>query len=139
MKVSKKSKLIKSIASVRDIESLMTYKGIVEAHRHGQVKLRIPGLGEREANSFETTLNKHLSECGCLMGKIFLLGALALAVIYQLFRGNTSVRGIITGAVTLILAAVAGGAIGKMIGLAIANVKFRKTCTALKTRLAGMG
>lgn len=115
----------------------MTYKGLVDAHR-GRIKLRFSKLSEEEAISFETRLNKYLDECGCTTGKIFLFSALALAVVYELLRGDISTSGIIRGIVVLAVAAVAGGAAGKVLGLSIANVRFRQTCAALQARLNGM-
>jgi hypothetical protein len=134
MTSAKKSKSSVSIGSAKDVVSLMTYKGLLEARHGGEIKLRIPALSLKDTQSFENSLNKYREECGCSSGKISLFAALGLAVIYLVLRHDISVKGIITGVTILGASGAAGAIIGKIAGLAVANVKFRQTCAEILAR-----
>ena len=132
---SKKSKPSVSIGSAKEVASLMSYKGLLEARRRGPIKLRIPALSLKDTQSFETSLNKYREECGCSSGKISLFAALGLAVIYLVLRHDISVKGIIAGVIILGASAAAGAIIGKIAGLAVANIRFRQTCADILDQL----
>jgi hypothetical protein len=89
---------------------------------------------DERAEWFEE-LNRYQSACGCDIGAIGCVSASVLVVVWQLSTMTTLTlgRGLFALAM-LTAAAVAGGVLGKMYGLARARSRFRRVTARLIAR-----
>jgi hypothetical protein len=117
-----------------------------ELRRHGaHVTLVDTPLDPTEQAELERDLNAALDECGCHQGAVglasFSVAAAALEVAARrLDRSAASpLVDVARSAVRIAAAAVAGAFVGKTIGLASADVRFRSHRRRLRSRLEATG
>jgi hypothetical protein len=95
------------------------------------IKLEIRGLTEDELVSWQTKLNSFVNECGCSLGAKFMLGFvtiyLAIIVVWPNLIAETLLYKILIGFAILI----SGAIIGKVMGITMAKINFRKSCKQL--------
>ena len=102
--------------------------------RHGRLIIEVKSLDQNKARKFENDLNKFYASCGCVTGDYFLIATLVLGATYLFITGQAldNWKIIIQGFFVLLIAAV----LGKFIGKLIDGFKFRKTVEKLCRELS---
>ncbi len=118
---------MRTITNQTELKSLMTDKKF----SHELVKLELAGIKDEELVSWQMKLNSYINECGCSMGAKFMQGSVALYLVIILVWPDIIVMSILNkllvGFGVLILGAIAG----KIIGLSMARIMFKKSCRQL--------
>ena len=91
-------------------------------------------MNENKVRKFENDLNKFYTSCGCTAGNYFLITALILGVAYLYITGQAinNWKIIVQGFFILLIAAV----LGKFIGKLMDGFKFKKTVEKLSRELS---
>ena len=101
-----------------------------------QVRLGFGQVADAELRLWEKRLDDDLRECGCKLGGYFLsgglLGVVVLTIAYWSFLRAAPVRALVLMLLTLVACAVAG----KLIGLALARARFRRTIATITARIS---
>ena len=124
------------LSTVADVEALLasarSFFGI-EKQRH--VVLRVPDLPARDSLVVETRLNEWAHDCGCRAGALLTSLALASYLVF-LFVTAGSVRHWRLGdALRGALVCLAAALVGKVVGLALARIRFVKELRLLRARI----
>jgi len=130
------------IKSEADLQRLMRPESALHPFRKPPVVIDIAELTRAETAAWELRLEALRQSCGCTSGAVF-LGILALAslayVLASAVRPGFSLPGKDEnfwddGAIFL-LGLIISAALGKLVGLSFAAVRFRHTCRALQERV----
>jgi hypothetical protein len=84
--------------------------------------LRVPGLALDRATVLEAKLNAALKDCGCSLGAVCMCAALAGSIIWQFLYSSWGLAHWFRFVGQSILAVLLAGVIGKLSGLALAEV-----------------
>lgn len=89
-------------------------------------------LQTQEAIAWKQRLERHRTDCGCRVGLIVMLAVTAVWMVYPVLgsAGRFGQRSIATGLVVMFVS----GLTGKLIGLALARVRFLLTVRNLRQR-----
>ena len=100
-----------------------------KGRQYGRLIIEVESMDQNKARKFEDDLNKVYASCGCITGDYFLIATLILGATYLSITGQTidNWRIIIQGFFILLIAAV----LGKFIGKLIDSFRFRKTVEKL--------
>lgn len=91
-------------------------------------------LASQEVAALRARLASLAGECGCTMGGVFLVIALAAAVMYFLVRGGLGMQSGLAALGLVFLASV----IGKLVGLGAARIRMIRLRRILTARLETM-
>ncbi|MCA9737924.1 MAG: hypothetical protein R3E98_01855 [Gemmatimonadota bacterium] len=98
----------------------------------GTVALALTALSPEENLAFQTRLNRLFGACGCRTGAVGSLAALALVVIGAVSGSDLGTAATVgMGSVAFL----AGGALGKGVGLVHAHLQLRRTLAELYGRV----
>lgn len=86
-----------------------------------------------EATAWVKRLEYYKRDCGCRVGSVAMLSAIALWIVYAF--PSLSVRPWQRSVGMGILVLFAGGLVGKIIGLGLAQVRFNRTVRRLRKRI----
>ena len=102
------------------------------------IRLEIPIVSETERHSWQTQLNNYKNDCGCSTGAIFLSATLVVVVAIVIVTAfNSPVTSTIKIGLAGIPVLLFSALVGKMLGLIIAHLKFKRACAKLLERLKG--
>jgi hypothetical protein len=118
------------VRTAADLEALKTNARAVRKLPRAGLEVRIPDLDPRQSRRLERRIRAYIRSCGCAEGAASALIGAILVIGFIAFR--TWTRGpqwsdIAWLAVGLFLAVVAGG-LGKLLGMAIARLRFEHCC-----------
>ena len=118
------------ITSIESLNALLKKRG----ERYGRFVIEVKNLDQDKARKFENDLNKFYASCGCVTGDYFLIATLVLGATYLFATGQAlnNWKVIIQGFFVLLIAAV----LGKFIGKLIDGFRFRKTVEKLYRELS---
>ena len=126
-----------ALRPVHLIRNAASAASALKLRRETVVKIKIPGLDADVAARLESSINASLSECGCQLGALFLIVAVAAAAVYNVMQWRVvSGAPIATIGTELIIAFVASG-IGRAAGLARARHGLRKTLSQVSHLVPG--
>jgi len=99
------------------------------------VVLEIPGMSPKQALRWESRLNDRLRECGCAAGALCAVTALLVSVFWQSFYRTWGLWSWPSFLLRTALLVIAGGGLGKLIGLGYAETDIQRITSRLR-RLA---
>ena len=128
-----------------DVAALMREQSLSHPFRRPAALLDIPQLPPEENAAWGFRLEHWRGQCGCTAA-IAGLGAFTLAgVAYVLILALQTTPGsepdyavILANGVLFLAGLILSALIGKLIGLTMATLRFRRTCRLLQTRLAAL-
>lgn len=124
------------LQSVADVELLRIHARAVRRLPRAGPKVAIPGLEAPRAQQLERRIRAYIQACGCAEGATMaLIGMLSVLgwVVYGVALRGPRWGDLATAAAGLLLA-VLGGGLGKLLGLAIARLRFERSCVrAIRT------
>lgn len=127
---SKVSRLPLRVRTVADVEALRVGAGAVRRLPRAGLEVTIPGMDPLQVRRFENRIRAYIRSCGCAEGAAAALFGMLLVLGWIALRMST--RGPewsnIAAAVAGVLLAVLFGALGKLLGLAIARLRFERCC-----------
>lgn len=131
------SRLPLVVRTVEDVKVLRNNSRAVRRLPAGGVIVAFEGLDEDIAQTLKASSAAYIRSCGCGEGGAFALiafiGVLVFFTIRIVSRGvSWSDLGLLAGG--LLLAVLAGG-LGKVIGLTIARLRFKRSCDAVISRM----
>lgn len=131
------SRLPLVVRTVEDVKVLRNNSRAVRRLPAGGVIIAFEGLDEDIAQTLKASSAAYIRSCGCGEGGVFALiafiGVLVFLTIRIVSRGvSWSDLGLLAGG--LLLAVLAGG-LGKVIGLTIARLRFKRSCDAVISRM----
>jgi hypothetical protein len=117
------------ICTTEDLYTLLQASRTRPHMLQGQLTLAISGFNEKERLSYQRKLNAYAHTCGCVEGGIFALAAFAIVIAYSIFsllQGAWSdlITTWLSGFILILLCA----GIGKLTGLFVARLRFRRAC-----------
>jgi hypothetical protein len=124
------------LRTIRDVEELYEHTSMKPLFSKFKIQLEIPIDSETERHSWQTQLNKYKNDCGCSTGAIFLSVTLVIMIVLAVF---TAFNSPMTATIKLSLIGIPvvffSALVGKILGLIIAHLKFRRVCGKLLERL----
>ena len=128
------------VRSEADLGRVLQRKELLHPFRKPRVFLRNSGLSELETRAWEQQLENLRQECGCTEGALALVAFMVLYGLYVLKAGLLGPDVHRPGAAGLAVGFLVGGLIlsplvGKLVGLALAEARYRRTCGKLGERL----
>ena len=118
------------LQSLADVELVRSHASAVRRMPRAGPRVAIPGLEAPCAQQLELRMRAYIEACGCaegaaaaLIGMLSVLGWVVHGVVLRGPRWSDFA----TAATGLLLAVLAGG-LGKLLGLAIARLRFERSC-----------
>jgi hypothetical protein len=105
---------------------------------HRKFVVRLDTLSDAECSEWETKLNGYQRDCGCGSGALCALAAAGIVITAQVVSASSITVWAL--AMTGLQAAFAGilfGLVGKLGGLVLAKLRFRRACGRLLDRVSG--
>jgi hypothetical protein len=126
-----------------DLRLLLQSEGILHPFRRPPFLLRIPELPEPEAGAWEQRLEGLRQECGCTSGALALGAFVVLFLVYALHSSLSALdhlqpRVLLLGGAFFVAGLILSALIGKFLGLSMAGIRFRRTCSELHQRLQAL-
>jgi len=127
-----------------DLQKLLQPEQLLHPFRKPQALIRVPGLLQSEAADWEKRLESFRQQCGCTAGAVA-IGAFAVAsVAYALRTGSIATDNLPSNSILLragvfVAGLVLSAVFGKLLGLSVAFLGYRRTCFQLMKRLQTMG
>ena len=124
------------LRTIQDVEELCEHASIKPLFSKFKIQLEIRIVSETERHSWQTQLNKYKNDCGCSTGAIFFSVTLVVLIVLAVFTAFNSpmtsmIKLSLIGTPVVFFSAL----VGKMLGLIIARLKFRRACSKLLERL----
>lgn len=124
------------LRTVRDVEDLLENKPIGPLFSKEMIRFEIPGMSEKENDSWQVRLNAYKNDCGCSTGAAFCCIALIVVIVLVCITAFSSpitstLKVVAFGMVAIFLI----GLVGKMLGLFIARLRFKRGCAKLLEQL----
>ena len=118
------------LQSVADVELVRVHARAVRRLPQTGPKVAIPGLEARRARQLEQRIRAYIRACGCAEGAATALVGMFSAIAWV--AHGVALRGprwsdLATAAAGLLLALLGGG-VGKLLGLAVARLRFERSC-----------
>jgi hypothetical protein len=131
------------VCTAEDLQRLIAYKQRFHPFRKPRVLLRVRGMGQAEACSWETKLEDIRQLCGCTSGAFaivaFAIASVAYAVISgSLIGGNSRPGAILIQSGVFVIGLILSALVGKLLGLLRARMLYLRTCFDLMQRLSGI-
>jgi hypothetical protein len=120
------------LRTVHDLNDLLHGERSPRFARKEAIRLELPGIPADEAEMWQARLNAYRNDCGCSTGAIFTCLALGAVLVYVAVCALSmpladTLRATGVGALVIVL----GGAAGKLVGLLVARLKFKRACGKL--------
>ena len=130
------------IRSEQDLLELLQRESILHPFRKPQALILVPQMDHSEAAAWENRLEHLRQQCGCTAGAIGLAVFAIASVAYILRTSSLSNSDFNADNLVLPSAIFLGGlimsaALGKLLALSVAIIRYRRTCFELKRRLTG--
>jgi len=120
------------IRSRTDIDALLHRARRFQALGGPTLTIDLPGLSDTDRQSFESRLNKAWNACGCAEGGITAMLAIPAAGFITLHNATDyGVTVFLWAGLYMFIALALGGLLGKLAGLALANLRFRSVLKKL--------
>jgi hypothetical protein len=119
------------------IKSKTDLQGLLADNRSQKelTKLEIKGLSDDELLSWQIKLNSFVNECGCSLGAKFMFAFVAIYLAIIVVWPDLIVQGLLYKILIGIAIFFSGAIIGKVIGIKMAKINFRKSCKQLMVKL----
>ena len=118
------------VRTARDVETLRV--GLRALHRlpNRGIPVALDGLDPKETKRFEARIRAYIRACGCAEGGIAALlgiGASFAWILRHIYQRGPRLRDVALVIAALLLGVALGG-LGKLLGLAIARLRFVRSC-----------
>lgn len=127
------------ILTKADLGLLLRPESVWHPFRKPRFRIRIPELPESESLAWEGRLENLRQQCGCTAGAIGLGAFVLLSVAYSLHDNSPvdtlGLEAFVLRGAFLAAGLISSALIGKLLGLSVAQVRFRRACFELHKRL----
>jgi hypothetical protein len=126
-----------------DLLIFMRPHGLRHPFRKPPVEFRIANLPQSESRAWEGRFDTLRQQCGCASGAIA-LGAFTLGVVAYAFHrsikapGAPTPRELFLNGVLFLVGLILSALLGKLLGLSLATIRFRRACFELRMRLQNL-
>jgi hypothetical protein len=126
-----------------DLRRLPPAGALLHPFRMPRVRVRLAQLDDSEARAWESRLETLRQDCGCSAGAAGLCAFTLLAVALALRNtspapGDLRPGGFLVQGGALAAGLVLSALLGKLAGLALASLRFRRACARLERRARGL-
>jgi hypothetical protein len=123
-----------------DLRNILRPEGILHPFRKPRLLIRIPHMPESEAMAWESRLEELRQACGCSGGALslgaFVFGFVAVSLVNgSAVTGNLQLREHLLLGGIFLSGVIVSSLLGKLIGLCLTQVRYRRVCLRLQDRL----
>ncbi|MFL6603174.1 MAG: hypothetical protein ACJ8R9_17845 [Steroidobacteraceae bacterium] len=127
------------VRTARDVETLRAHPSALRRLPRQGIPVALSGLDPKQTKRFEARIRAYIRACGCAEGGIAALvsiGASFAWILSHIYQSGPRLRDVAVVIAALLLGGVLGG-LGKLLGVAIARLRFVRSCDEIMRLIKG--